>query len=587
MPRGLFISIALCALLATTVSYAEISNPRVKWAFQSEGPIRGSAVLDGNSVYFGSADGNIYAVRKDTGELRWKFSTGGSIAGTPAVIGSTVVVSGRGKTVYALDASAGTVRWTFQMQRSDPTSIEWTYFTPSPIADGDQVLIPSLDGHLYAVDLKSGSERWRHATGDSLYASPLVVGDTIYQPSGDDHVYALSRSDGKLLWRFATEGVKYDLSRGFTRGDIFTQPELRDGLLVVGSRDANVYAIDVETRAPRWKFAYDSTWAMSTKVHDGHVFVGWSTNNKINALDLATGTQKWEFDAGSHTFTRGFPSGDSVYFGSANGTVHKLATADGKLKWKYSVGSDVYSSIVGDENTLYFGADDGRMIALTQSEGVARKAVYQPANIPEGIRGFLVDAAIAPFLADHGYTLLDSPQALSQWLTAQTSDSAPSVVVFAFAQIPRAVVGEDPGSGPIRKYLEGGGKLVWLWGLPNKYAFDENGQFLANDPSVAARLLDVEFVDFEDSGNYYSRPTQTGRNFGMPAWLKTTFASLKSTKGVTALAHDEFGRVTAFLKTFHPRVGSGWVNYDPTGYGTPITQQELQTLEAVASYAIE
>jgi hypothetical protein len=73
----------------------------------------------------------------------------------------------------------------------------------------------------------------------------------------------------------------------------------------------------------------------------------------------------------------------------------------------------------------------------------------------------------------------------------------------------------------------------------------------------------------------------------MPTWLKTSFASLKSTNGVTVLATDELGRATSFLKTFHPRIGSGWVSFGPKGYGLPIRSEELETLERIASYALE
>lgn len=579
--------VVACLGLVASTCFADMSTPRITWAFQTEGPIRGSAVIASDKIFFGSSDGNVYAVDKMTGALKWKLQTGGAIAGAPAVAGSTIVVSGRSSMVYALDATTGAVRWGHQVQSKARESLEWTYFTASPVVDGDQVLVASHDGSLYALDLASGKLRWRFETQDGLYAAPLVADDVIYQPSGDDHLYALDRSAGKLMWKFATEGVKYDLSQGYTRSDIFTQPMLQDGVLVFGSRDANVYAIDVDQRALKWKFAYDSTWAMSTAVHEGTVFVGWSTNNKINALDLASGSQRWDFDAKAHTYTKALPIGEHVYIASANGIVHKLSARDGSLAWKYAVDSDIYSSLVHDAGVLYVGTDDGRMLALTQSEGTLRKAVYQPANIPEGIRGFLVDEAISPYLVERGYTLLESSQALTQWLTEQASGAAPSVVVFAFAQIPRAAMGSDPASGPLRKYLESGGKVVWSWGMPNKYEFAEDGAFVANDPSVAARLLDVEFVPFEDSGNYFSRPTQSGRNWGMPVWLKTSFASLKSTSGVTVLATDELGRPTSFLKTFHPRIGSGWVNFGPTGYGVPIRPEELATLERIASYAVE
>ncbi len=584
-------SIALVAALALlsieSAPGAEIVNPRIKWAFQAEGPIRGSASIADGAIYFGSADGFLYALDKEDGDLRWKFQTGGAIAGAPTIAGSTVIVVGRSQTAYALNVGDGSVRWSYEMKPTVPTPTEWNYFTASAVVDGNRVLIPSGDGHLYCLDLSTGNERWSFRTGDSLRATPLVVGDTIYQPSGDDHVYALSATQGKLLWKFATAGVNYDLSKGFIRSDIFTRPSLKDGLLVFGSRDANVYAVDVAKREKKWTFAYDSTWAMSTMVDRDMVFVGWSTNNKINALDLGTGKQKWEFDAGSHTYTTGLAVGDSVYFGSANGNVHKLDKQDGTLRWKYSAGADIYSSLIHDGDSLYFGTDDGRLIALTQGAAEVHKAVYLPGNVPDSIRGFIVDPAISPYLAERGYVQLQSVEALADWLSVRSQSDTPSVIVFAFAQIPSKVIGEDPATGPMRVYLERGGKVVWPWGLPNRYIFDEAGKFLAHDPSIGSRLLGLEFLEFEDSGNYYSRPTQTGRNWGMPIWLRTCFSSIKPGSKVTVLAHDEYGRPSAFVKRFHPRVGSGWVSYGPKGFGVPISASELATLERVASYGME
>lgn len=577
----------LLALFTASVAHGDIAHPRIKWAFQTEGFIRGAAAVAGDSLYFGSADGFLYAVSKKDGQLRWKFQTGGAIAGAPAVASSTVIVAGRSDTVHALDAADGSLRWTFQMQPVLPTPTEWNYYTATPVVDGDRVLVPSGDGRLYALDLATGAQRWAFATGDSLRAAPLVAGETIYQPSGDDHVYALAAADGKLLWKFATAGVGYDLNQGFIRSDIFTRPSLQDGLLVFGSRDANVYAVDTATQEKKWTFAYDSTWAMSTTVDEGTVYVGWSTNNKINALDLATGAKKWEFDAGSHTYTTAVVVGGDTYWGSANGRVHKLDKRTGALKWSYAVGSDIYSSLIHDDGTLYFGTDDGRLLAVSDGAAKVQKAVYLPANIPASIEGFVVDGALAPYLVERGFEPIDSAEGLASWLTARTAEGAASVVVFGFAQIPTAVIGENPAAGPLRAYLESGGKVVWPWGIPNQVTFDDQGKFLAYDPSVADRLLEIEFLGFQDSGNYFSRATQTGRNWGMPVWLKTGFASLKPDADVTVLATDEYGRVSAFVKTFHPRIGSGWVTYAPKGFGAPITAAELATFERVASYAID
>ncbi len=587
MKHAAFLCFVASVAFTSFVAAAEIVHPRINWAFQTEGPVRGSAIIVGDVLYFGSADGFVYAVDKVDGDLRWKFQTGGAIAGAPAVGGTTLIVAGRGDRVFALDTASGAVRWSFRMQPTLPTPTEWNYFTASPVVNGKQVLVPSGDGHLYCLDLDTGARRWAFKTGDSLRAAPLVTDDTIYQPSGDDHVYALSATDGKLRWKFATAGVGYDLSKGFIRSDIFTRPSIEGGLLVFGSRDGNVYALDTAERAAKWTFTYGSTWAMSTVVATGTVFVGWSTNNKINAIDLATGVQKWEFDAGSHTYTTGLIVGEDIYWGSADGKLRKLDKHTGALRWSHSLDSDIYSTPIHEGNTLYFGTDDGRLVAVGEGGGGAHRAVYLPADVPESIRGFVVDPALGPYLLERGYQRLESAGALAGWLADRARSDARSVVVFGFAQIPPEVIGVDPARGPLRRYLESGGKVVWPWGLPNKVTFDRAGKFVAYDPSVAARLLDIEFLDFEDSGNYFSRSTQAGRNWGMPAWLKTTFASLKVDRNVTVLAVDEHGRAGAFVKSFHPRPGTGWVSFRPSGFNVPITATELAILERLASYTVQ
>ncbi|HVU22690.1 MAG TPA: PQQ-binding-like beta-propeller repeat protein [Opitutus sp.] len=566
-----------------------LAHPRIEWAFQTDGPVRGAAVVAGDAILFGSADGFVYAVDKTNGRLRWRFPTGGAIAGAPAVAGATVVVAGRGDSVHALDLADGAPRWEFRMQPALPTPTSWSYFTAPPVVDGDQVLVPSGDGNLYALDLATGERRWAFKTGDSLRAAPLVADGTIYQPSGDDFVYALAAKDGALQWKFATAGVGYDLSQGFIRSDIFSRPSLQDGRLVFASRDANVYAVDIATHEKKWSFAYDTTWAMSSIVDDGTVYVGWSTNNKINALDLATGGKRWEFTAGSHTYTTALIVGDDSYWGCADGKIYDLDKRTGALRWAYDVGSDIYSSLIHDGDTFYCGTDDGRLLAIHEGAAAVYKAVYLPADVPANLTGFVIDPALATYLVERGYERLASAEALSRWLAARAADGAPSVVVFDYAQIPAAVAGAEPAHGPLRGYLESGGKVVWLWGMPNQVTFDATGKFLAYDPTVAARLLEVDYLGFEDGGNYFARATQAGRNWGLPAHGKTSFASLQPgmEARVTVLATDEYGRVGAFVRKFHPRPGSGWVNFNPTGYGVPMRPAELAQVARVAGYGLD
>ncbi|WP_221032602.1 PQQ-binding-like beta-propeller repeat protein [Actomonas aquatica] len=581
-----------CLLVLLTIIGPLCAEPGlyIQWAFQTDGPVRGEAVVFDNSVYFGSADGRLYAVAADDGSLQWKVDTGGAIAGAPAVTDDVVVVVGRGEQVYALSRADGVVRWSFDLRPDLPTTRSWNYFTAAPVVNGDQVLVPSGDGALYALDLADGSEHWRFQTDDSLRASPLVADGVVYQPSGDDHVYALSTTDGSELWRVATEGVGFDLSQGFIRSDIFTRPTLADGFLINGSRDSNVYAIDVATHEVAWTFSYDSTWAMSTTVHDGLVYVGWSTNKRVSALDLHTGELVWDQTVGAHTYTTASVMDGVVIWGCADGTLYHFDAKTGAPRGTYTVGSEIYGSPIQSGDVTYIGTDDGRLLALAPTSGPAAKAVYLPENIPGNLQGFIIDAQLAPYLTERGYPHLSDTAALVGWLDTHTDPTARSVLVLAYPLIPDEAMGTEPADGPLRAYLEAGGKVVMPWGVPNKVTFNADGSFKAYDLSIAERFLGVKVLGFEDSGNYAATATQTGRNWGLPASTKTTFAYLDPTsyERVTALAIDEYGRPSAWVRNFRAdRPTSGWVAFLPSAFGVPFTAEQLALLERVAGYGID
>src|ERR1700759_5076468 len=64
----------------------EVSNsPSVKWKFRTGGYVNSSAAIDGNRIYFGSADSNLYCLDINSGAVNWKFKTGGAVGSSPAI----------------------------------------------------------------------------------------------------------------------------------------------------------------------------------------------------------------------------------------------------------------------------------------------------------------------------------------------------------------------------------------------------------------------------------------------------------------------------------------------------------------------
>ena len=86
---------------------------RVKWKFPTGARVVGSPVIQDKVIYFGSDDGNVYAVDAESGRQIWKTATRGPVPCTPAIDHGTVYIGSYDGKFYALDARSGAVKWKF------------------------------------------------------------------------------------------------------------------------------------------------------------------------------------------------------------------------------------------------------------------------------------------------------------------------------------------------------------------------------------------------------------------------------------------------------------------------------------------
>lgn len=562
------------------------SIPKIKWKFKTAGPIRAGAVMDEDKIFFGNSAGFVYSLMANKGTLNWQFKAGGAIVATPAISRSMVLINSRDGNIYALDKTSGEKRWSF----SKGSLLEaeyggWEYFAAAPVISGNIAYCATGSGYLYALDIRTGQLIWKYLIGKRIRATPLIKNGVLYQPANDGFVHIIDPANGQLLWKFATDGAGYESKNfGFDRNSMYDRPSLEQGLLVFGSRDGNVYAVETKSQIAKWKFSYGPTWAMATTVEDGTVYVGWSTNNLSSAVDLESGTEKWKFQCGAHVYTRPLVVGNSVYIGSADGKFYRINKQTGEKIWDYPVGQEIYSSPIHQDDTFYFGSDDGFFYALTEGPSPF-KAVYHPDSIEDISRFLVVDPEITPFMIKNGYERLDSA-GLFQFLKDRIIDKSPSVIVFALPLIPSNIIGEAPEKGMIRQYLESGGRILWMGDIPNYYTIDSSGNFSRN-PEVGERLLSLTYQNVSESGNYYSQPTQEGLNRGLPTWLKTTAAIVSPSEKVLPLAFDEYNRISIWERQFHPRPGSGFISCRTWAWNVPLQRADLEIIRRLAEYGLE
>jgi len=387
----------------------------VKWTFKTNGPIVGSPAIANGVLYIGSLDGSVYAIEQESGQQKWKTDPVDSIASSPAVADGTVYYLSYDRALYAVAADTGAVKWLFatsgerrfeakgihglaptDQNIADPMDV----FLSSPAVYNGRVYFGSSDGHVYAVDAKSGALSWSFQTKDIVHASPAITNNTVYVGSWDSYLYALDAETGAEKWRFKTgEDPIYHNQVGFQ-----SSPAVVDGTVYVGCRDGHVYAVDAMTGAKKWDYSTSQSWVNGTPaVRDGVVYVGTSDTHRFHALDAKTGRLLWVFDAKALIFGSAALAGDLAYVGSFNGRLFAIDVKSGQLAWEFqtessksdpmkaldsdgsttkpqpvfhnfmdmtlylyrmfSVGA-ILSSPVVDRGAVYFGSADGNVYAL-------------------------------------------------------------------------------------------------------------------------------------------------------------------------------------------------------------------------------
>jgi eukaryotic-like serine/threonine-protein kinase len=222
----------------------DLATGRRLWRAATGGRIRSSPAVAGDQVIVGSFDGNIYALDRASGRERWHFATEGtrfasdtfgydrkSVQSSPAIAGNMVLAGARDGFLYALDLATGTERWRVDHQKS------WVNCSAA-VTDGT-VYIGTSDGQfLQALDLATGTQRWRADTIGLVWGSPIVAGSVVYAPTTRGPLLAFDRASGRELWRVR-----------FAAGS-FSSPAIAGDRLFIGGEDGALYALDLTAPAP-------------------------------------------------------------------------------------------------------------------------------------------------------------------------------------------------------------------------------------------------------------------------------------------------------------------------------------------------
>jgi len=563
----------------------------VMWRVSTGGAVRSTPAVTATRIFIGSGDGSLYALERTRGRIVWRFAAGDPVTASPAVSGGTVVAATQGGRLFAVDERTGQLRWSRHAGPALPYNTypagAWDIWASSPVISGTTVVIGGSDGVIYALDLASGKERWTVRTGGRVRATAAIADGTVIVGSWDGRVYALDLATGAERWVHHTIGDTLDSRKfGYDRRALQSSPAIMDGRVFIGSRDGGLYALDARTGERYWRATHRGSWVVgSPAVKDGVVYVGSSDGQFVQAVDAATGTERWRFATGANVLSspvlvRGLLIVGTEANDSPWGDVLALDAATGSFRWRIRSSEAVYSSPVAVDSLLYVGTDAGDLLAIGEANpALPHLAVYYDSVLAP--KGTLPGGRLArEYFAGLGYEVLGA-DSLRPFFEARIRDEVPSVVVFALDALPRSVQSDTGAAGSWQRYLRSGGKIVWLGVLPGTMVFDSTGRFLGNDLPATTPLTGL-VADSTDWNEYPSEPTAEGRRWGLTGHWRGDMPTAPSAVS-RALALDSDGWATAWQIEY--RRDRPWAGYVQL-WGLGATVERLPMIRAAVEYGL-
>jgi outer membrane protein assembly factor BamB len=319
----------------------DIKSGYMRWHFETGNHINSIPCGDAANVYFGSDDGKLYAVARKTGKEVWHFNTGELV--------QSLVMKYKDMIVFVTNEGAGYFLDTNGELLFTIPNPNWSKYTFQIFKD-TLYFAPSVSGYsgLSTFNVTTREYGWEldPAIMNAYWYSPEAVDDnrvylstaTYFTDNLLFNFYALDRKDGRVLWQADTQS---EWSKAARFSDTL---ELLDN-----------YKELLDYMAP-------SVW------RDLVVYIVGDT--KVRAFFARSGILAWEHTFDFHTSSAPTIAGDRIYFGldGSDGKAYAtesavspklvcLGAADGRTLWETPIEGKVLSAPVIAGKWIVFGTD--------------------------------------------------------------------------------------------------------------------------------------------------------------------------------------------------------------------------------------
>lgn len=224
------------------------------------------------------------------------------------------------------------------------------------------------DGHLYALDARTGDLKWAYRTGGPVAASPLVWAGAALVSDENGWLHALDARSGHGLWK-----VEVGTMHG-TPALIPTAPG--HATLVVATWEGEVHALTLHAHTGRvsvdpdpiqWTYDLeDEVWASPALTLSGApggtaILAGWG--GEVRALGLKDGEDLWTHRMQGRVTASPVISAGLVFLASEDGELCALDVRSGAVRWTHQESTGVQATPLAADGTLYVAFMNGTLRA--------------------------------------------------------------------------------------------------------------------------------------------------------------------------------------------------------------------------------
>jgi polyvinyl alcohol dehydrogenase (cytochrome) len=424
------------------IGRANVASLTTKWTFTTGADVSATPTVVGDAVYFPDWSGNLYAVRRDTGEQIWSHKISdydgfpGSIArGSAAVQGNDLVIgdieSGsaahNGANVMAVNRQTGKLRWITKVD-AHPAAV----ITGSPVIQGDMVY----------VGVSSTEES---LATDPTYACCSFRGSMV----------ALSLSTGAIVWQTFDMPDNQGQPDGYSGGAIWQPPaiDVKRGTIFVGTGNNYEVPQSVKTCLAETVGSAQSVCFDPADYYDTALALDMKTG-QVKWSKRVQGTDVWTVACTKNPNPVSCPEPSSPDYDLSGSGPNLLPNFVGfgqksGLYWAFNpdTGDLLWSSMVGPGSSLggieWGTATDGERIYIAIANGK---------NMPYP----LINGATITWGA---WTALDVSTGRILW---QTADPAQAIDLGSVS-VANHVVYTGSVSGNMHALDAGTGKILWTF----------------------------------------------------------------------------------------------------------------------------